>query len=702
MKVPMWLFVGLLVVGILFSSVQMAASAAPALLKPIVIHSMKNDVSPPLRDIRPTPPAAREPTIREIPLFPRPKAKQQNALPGEGQTSDPVIQDWHSSPNLPPPIQNFNGISNADNQAVTGFFVAPPDTNGDVGPNHYVQWVNITLAIFDKNGNKLLGPIAGNDLWNGFGGLCETQNRGDPIVLYDALADRWFLSQFNFNVNILGLPIPPFFQCIAISQTGDPTGSYHRYAFQMPVNKLNDYPKFGVWPDGYYMSVNQFAPPLLLFSGVGVGAFERAKMLNGQPATLIYFDLQPVNPNFFGLLPADLDGPAPPAGTPNFFVSQDDGAIVGGADRLNIWEFRPNFANPPGSTFGLNGSPNTVLNTASFDSNMCNFSRDCIPQPGTNQRLAAIADRLMHRLAYRTFSTHQTLVVNHTVDAGNDRAGIRWYELRKSGSNNWSIFQQGTYAPNDGNHRWMGSIAMDKDGNIGLGYSVSSDTTFPSIRYVGRVPGDPAGTLPQGETTLIAGGGSQTASSQNGGNRWGDYSMMSIDPTDDCTFWYTQEYYDSTGDLNGLGWKTRIGSFRFPSCRPSTGLANLRGFASSGDVSAACFNAVEKNTFRPGERIRFNLFWDDTVETDFNNEYNVTHGVLLPPGNPVILNMEDFSFDTSGFPPGTPGEFCVFLDIGPIPSTAPSVSNIQWGGRVIKLEDNQQVIGIVDRFDITR
>jgi hypothetical protein len=525
-------------------------SAQPRL---IVVLPDKHDVSPPLRNI---PPQAlpRASVTQEMPLFRLPPGPRQKPPEAEIELADPVTQDWHGSPLLPAPTRNFEGISNADNDDVVGRQPVPPDTNGDVGPDHYVQMVNIIFAIFDRNGNLLLGPAATNTLWSGFGGPCETTNNGDPIVLYDHLAGRWMLSQFALP----SLPDGPFFQCIAVSQTGDPTGAYYRYAFQMPVDKLNDYPKFGVWPDAYYMSVNQFTAGSLVFAGAGVAAFERSKMLSGLAAQMIYIDLESVDPGFGGLLPADLDGPPPSPGTPNFFVAFTQTP----ADELQLWEFRVNFSNPAGSTFGLSGLPNTTLATVPFNSFFglrCLLTHECLPQPSTRQRLDALTDRLMFRLQYRNFGTHQTLVTNHTVNAGISffgRAGVRWYELRNSGGG-WSIHQQGTYAP-DNNHRWMGSIAMDSAGNIALGFSVSSTQTFPSIRLVGRLANDPLGALPQGETELIAGGGSQT-----GLNRWGDYSMMAVDPTDDCTFWYTQEYYEIS---SARGWQTRIGAFKFPSC----------------------------------------------------------------------------------------------------------------------------------------
>jgi hypothetical protein len=460
-----------------------------------------------------------------------------------------MIQASPGTQAMPSTLQNFEGLSNAAQSTVSGFYVWPPDTNGDVGPNHYVQWVNLAFAIYDKAGGKVYGPAAGKTLWSGFSGPCQTSNDGDPIVLYDHLADRWLFSQFALP----NYPSGPFYQCIAVSQTGDPTGSYYRYAFLVSQNKMNDYPKFGVWPDGYYMAVNQFSSSS--WAGEGVAAFERAKMLSGASAGMVYFDLYGTDPNLGGMLPSDFDGPAPPSGTPNYFVEMDDDSWGYSQDQLQIWAFSVNWSSPGGSTF----TRLTTLPTAPFDSNMCGYTSNCIPQPSTRKKLDAISDRLMYRLQYRNFGTHASLLTNHTVDVdGFDHAGIRWYELRNSGSG-WGIQQQGTYAP-DADHRWMGSLAMDGSGNIALGFSVSGQNTSPSIRYTGQLASDSAfGEMTLGEASIIAGTGSQTGSS-----RWGDYSMMAVDPTDD-TFWYTQEYYQTT---SSAGWQTRIGSFSLAGVSP--------------------------------------------------------------------------------------------------------------------------------------
>ena len=254
-------------------------------------------------------------------------------------------------------------------------------------------------------------------------------------------------------------------------------------------------------------------------------------------------------------MPADLDGPLPPAGAPNTFV----GVKQSLPQAIFTFEFRVDWTNPANSTFGLGGMPNNTLPVAPFVL-ICPSTRNCIPQPpaGTIGVDALTGRYVMYRAQYRNFGTHESIVFNHTVDAGGSRAGVRWYEVRDP-EGAPTIFQQGTYAPNDGSHRFMGSAAMDEAGNLAVGYSVSSATVFPSIWYAGRLASDPLGTLAQGEASLVVGGGSQLST----GSRWGDYSALSVDPVDDCTFWYTTEYYATTSTN---GWQSRIGSFRFPSC----------------------------------------------------------------------------------------------------------------------------------------
>jgi hypothetical protein len=353
---------------------------------------------------------------------------------------------------------SFEGIG----QGQYGFFVssAPPDTDGAVGATQYVQWVNDSLAIFDKRTGALTGgPAPGNILWKGFGTGCETNNDGDPIALYDKLANRWVLSQFSVKTQ-------PYLQCIAISTTSDALGSWYRYAFQ--YTDFDDYPKMGVWPDAYYETFNMFSGSQ--FVGADACAYDRTAMLNGQAATQVCFQQ---NTSVGGLLPADLDGTTPPpASSPNYM-------LFFGFNRLNLFRFHVDFSNPANSTFF---GP-VVINVAAFTP-LCNGGA-CIPQPGTVNQLDSLANRLMNRLAYRNFGSHESLVVNHSVAVSNS-GGVRWYEVQSPGGTP-VLAQQGTYAP-DSIYRWMGSIAMDKAGDIAVGYSKSSSSVYPSIAFAGRVP----------------------------------------------------------------------------------------------------------------------------------------------------------------------------------------------------------------------
>jgi hypothetical protein len=526
-------------------------------LVPQVSQALTVTQSAPLGSIPPTVPGSikTEPAIGTNRPIPRPGGSTRKADPSSVfvsplETPSPLFASpW-------PPIRSFEGLSALDDNNVIGGIVAPPDTDGAVGPNHYVQMVNLVYAVYDKTTGGLLGgPWAGNALWvaANTNDACELTNDGDPIVLYDQLADRWLLSQFALP----NFPAGPFYECIAISQTGDPLGAWNLYTFEISATKMDDYPKFGIWPDGYYMSVNQFNQNTLSWAGTGVAAFERDQMLLGNPAQMIYFDN--ASDNIGGLLPSNLEGAVTPtAGTPNYFMqASDDAWGVTASDLLRIWEFHVDWVTPANSTFTAVAD----LTTDPFDMDMCAYSRDCIAQPGTTQKLDAISDRLMFPLNYRNFGTHESMVVNHTVDVGTNHAGVRWYELRNTGSG-WSIYQQGDYAP-DSDQRWMASMSIDSQGNIALGYSVSSSTTYPSARYTGRLAGDPLGTMTLGENSIIEGTGSQL-----GVNRWGDYSAVLVDPVDECTFWYTQEYVNTTGAWN---WATRIGAFKVPSCGTTWG-----------------------------------------------------------------------------------------------------------------------------------
>jgi hypothetical protein len=411
----------------------------------------------------------------------------------------------------------------------------PPDTNGAAGPVHYVQIVNQEFEVFSKSGTPLYGPAPTNTLWTGFGGDCEANDDGDATVSYDRLSDRWIIQQFSVSTT-------PYLECIAVSATGDPTGPWYRYSFGGFGNNFPDYPKLGVWPDAYYVTYNLFAGGVS-YVGPEVCAYDRAKMLLGQAATQQCRAVS--NTNLGGLLPADVDSSTPPpAGSPNYVMSF-------GTSALKLWKFHVDWATPANSTF--TGATN-VAGVASF-SPACGGGA-CIPQKGVSVKLDSLGDRLMYRLAYRNFGDHESLLVTHSVTAATT-VGTRWYEIRNPNGTP-TVFQQGTYAPADSNYRWMGSAAMDRNGDIALGFSISSSGIYPGIAYTARLASDPLGTMTQGETVLQAGSGSQIYYS-----RWGDYSSMSIDPSDDCTFWYTNEYLPSTGYFN---WRTRIGSFSLPAC----------------------------------------------------------------------------------------------------------------------------------------
>ncbi len=543
-------------------------------VRPVVGQAVRFSVSPPLRDLPPVVRPGGEASEEgrpgpENPSLPREKFEGASHRPAE---EDPLVQAWPGLNAMPAPLRQWEGISNRNG-------VYPPDTEGDVGPNHYVQWVNLSFQVWDKNGNSLFGPVDGNTLWQALGGPCFSSNDGDPIVLYDSLADRWFMSQFI---------IPgPYYQAIAVSATPDPLGSWYLYCFEISATKMNDYPKFGVWPDGYYMTVNQFVNGSA-WGGAGVVVFDRQKMLAGDPAASFqYFDVGAVDLSFGGMLPSHTESKwnAPAAGTPNFIMEVDDDTWIPGYahDALRIWECHVDWDTPANSTLGLASfQPNQVLDVSPFTV-LCPSTRSCIPQPGTGVGLDDVADRLMYRLNYRNRGSYESAVVNFTVDAGSGRAGIRWFELRRL-SGAWSLYQEGTFAPADTEHRWMGSAASDHVGNLAVGYSVSSASVYPSIRYAGRLAGDPPNELTQGEATLIAGSGSQTGTA----NRWGDYSTLSVDPTDDCTFWYTQEYVATTGTSS---WQTRVGAFKFPNCAMGP-QGTLRGTVTHGVTGAPVAGAT--------------------------------------------------------------------------------------------------------------
>ncbi|MGB9071506.1 MAG: choice-of-anchor D domain-containing protein [Terriglobales bacterium] len=498
-------------------AISAAAQGAPGLH---VIKELKHDTSLPLAELqRLTPVPAFQFTPRLLKVLPLPPVER--ALQYQG----PDLALQHEQlPQVAATIGlNIDGLGNGE----YGFNMqaAPPDTEGTVGLTQYVQWVNLEFAVFDKSTGALVsGPFEGNTIWAGFGGVCQTNNDGDPIVQYDKINNRWIFTQ-------LMIASTPYTQCVAVSTTSDATGTYNRYAFAFG-NNFNDYPKMGVWTDAYYMTFNMFLNGQS-FEGADACALQSSAMMAGTSAKIICFQQ---SSNIGGMLPGDLDGTIQPAvGEPEFFVNY-------GTNSLRLWKFHVDFVTPSNSTF----TGPTTLTVNSFS------PLGSVPQPGTSQRLDSLSDRIMYRAPYRKFADgHEALLVSHSVVGGE-----RWYELRDPNGTP-TVYQQGTFGP-DSNFRWMGSIAMDQSGDIGLGYSVSSTSVFPSVFFTGRVPSDSLGNM-ETEQAIVNGTGSQ-----NGGlSRWGDYSDMSVDPVDDCTFWYTQEYMKTTGSFN---WNTRIANFKFANC----------------------------------------------------------------------------------------------------------------------------------------
>lgn len=566
-------------------------------------------ITPPLRDMQQIAPTKTSKDEREVPNKVGRREFFNLPIPPFTLPEDPVWQKENGSylPANASPIQNFEGIPNLSG-------VYPPDPQGEAGPNHYVQVVNSKFAVYSKSGTLLLGPSSLSTIWAGIPAPWQGTNSGDPVVVYDQAADRWFISQFSLPSST------QYAELVAVSVTNDPTGSWYQYVYQYG-DRMPDYPKFGIWPDGYYMSVNLFIGGAT-WGGVSVSVMDRTAMLAGNPtATMIYFDLgAAANPE--SMLPSDWDGTvAPPAGAPNYFTYL-------GVSTLHIYEFHTDWVTPANSTFTLA----TNLTPAPFDQQLCLAIRGrCIHQPSTctSVQLESLSDRLMFKQQYRNFGSYQTMVNNHTVDVdGTGHAGIRWYEIRNSGSG-WTIYQQGTYAP-DASHRWMGSIAMNGAGDIALGYSVSDATsTFPSIRYTGRRATDPLGTMTITEQSVIDGGGCQTGTSA----RWGDYSGMCVDPTDDNTFWCTTEYILLTGTAT---WKTRIASFIFD---------NSPSIITLPPTSVTTSSATLNGTVNPnGLATTYYFQWGPTIS------YGNTTLVTSAGSGSLILPV---SVPISGLSPGT-------------------------------------------------
>ncbi len=457
------------------------------------------------------------------------KSKQAEAIAG-------------ATPNATISFEGLNKLSNS----------SPPDVAGTVGKNHYIQMVNLAFAVYDKTGNLLAGPSNTNSLWQGFGGACEDNNNGDAIVLYDQQADRYVLSQFAIS----GAQSV----CFAVSTSSDPLGTY--YLYELATQRTPDYYKLGVWADdrnnAYFMGTNSGAP-----NSYDVYAIDRESLLAGNiPRQAQFFQGYA---NF--LLPADSDGSLTPRqGSGGLFYTMIDGGDdyfsdpAPDNDSIDLYEFKVDWDFPSQSTFNLIKSfqPPEI---AEFNWTVCGlFARGCLEQAGTEVKIDSGSWWPMQRFVYRNFGSYESLLGSWTVDAlaVGDHAAPRWFEMRKSGAGQWYMHQQGTYAPDD-THRWMSSIAMNGQGDIGMIYNVldADNGINPGTRFTSRRANEPLGQM-RNEASLIEGTGVQTSTF-----RWGDYSSMNVDPVDECRFWMSAEYIQTTGDDS---WNTRIASFNFPDC----------------------------------------------------------------------------------------------------------------------------------------
>jgi hypothetical protein len=518
------------VAGLIAAAEGIASGEAASAVR----HLSGAAVSPRLSDLPDAPPTA----SWQLKITPQPQHLPPRAAPSDDQTGADTVQ-----PQKDPPTSAAQPTftNQASFPGITFNGSLPPDPNIAVGQNYIVQAANGTIAIFDKSGQPISSPKPIYSLWSGSSAIeCSSSavaNSNDAIVQYDSLADggagRWVITQ-------PGVRSPPYSECIAVSVTSDPTGAYYLYTDTQFGNAFNDYPKFGVWPtpsNSVYLATYN-----LTQNGSTIGsdlcAYDRTAMLSGASAPAMLCSFISNDSNF---LPADLDGTIIPAdGTPGYFLNIET------RSRLRLYQLSPDFV------------AQTVVLSAPLDIPVASFTQACVdacvPQPTTTIKLEALGDRLMYRLAYRNFGDHVAMVVNHSVIAGLS-IGVRWYELRPSGNGTFGVYQYSTFSPNSA-YRWMGSIAMDKLGDIALGYSESSSRIYPEIAYTGRTPSMRLGTMGT-EAVLQAGNGSQITYT-----RWGDYTAMRIDPSDDCTFWYTNEYYT----VNSTSWNTAIGKFRIGIC----------------------------------------------------------------------------------------------------------------------------------------
>ena len=535
---------------------------------PDVVHLIGPVVSNTnVRDLPYIPPAPQFPEER-LTRYRHSEKAAGSRTSGFAQSQSLFEKIFRPVPSMPPPLLTFEGI----NFTQTGGL--PPDTNGDVGPNHYVQSVNVSFRVFDKLGNPLTPVTTFNSFFAPLGNStpCGSyQNQGDPFVFYDQIANRWVIT----DVALPSFPGNSFWECIGVSQSGDPTGAYYLYALQHDPaypNRFGDYPKFALWPDAYYLTMNEFtefSPEG--FMGVRVYALDRASMINGGPTNAIGFTIDLGGVGYsYSLVPASFRaGNAPPAGEHEFLLAVD--ATFPGVTLTQVhgWYFHVDFITPANSTLGLGieHTPNAEITVNPFVQAWTDTSADTlVPQQGTSQKLDTVGDKIMTPVVYQNRNGTESLWAAQTtmLNYPDGPTAVSWYQLDVTGGNFpvAAVQQQEWTNGSDGLWRWMPSIAVDQNGNTAIGYSTSSPFMYAGIRYAGRLAFDPLNDLGQGEAIMTNGSGAQL----NPLARWGDYTMTTIDPADGITFWHTNEYYQATTDRN---WSTRIGKFRFPRIAPT-------------------------------------------------------------------------------------------------------------------------------------
>jgi PKD repeat protein len=552
----------------------------------------------------------------------------------------------------------FDGTDNLTNGELVGFLIAPPDSDGHIGGaggQYFVQMINLLTTVFDRDGAVVEPPFASNVIWAGIGGNCEAYNQGDPIVLYDEQADRWLFSQFAFPDNL-----GSFSQCVAISQTDDPTGSYNRYEFSFTGLGMNDYPKHGIVSDSITLMANLFTKrgSQFWYGGTWLAVLNKAAMYAGQTATMRGFNIGTAQ---FGFVAGDLDGP----GSAEALF----GTAMSTANTFDIWRITPNWGGSSASVVKIAAIPVTP-----FDRTLCSASRGaCIPQPEGGPALESLSDRLMHRLQIRDFGTYRTMLAAHTVDVnGTGIAGIRWYEFRQPTGGNWSLYQEGTYAPDDGQYRWMPSIAMNGRGDIGVGFLLGGPATYMSVAATGQsAAASGSGAFDAVELACVDGGGVQ-----EGVARSGDYSSTSIDPADDTTFWHTNEYVKFGGNFI---WDTYVCPFTIgdggggntpPSAAIATPVCNalscsfdgsgstdgdgtIAGYAWAFGDGGTGTGATANHTYAADGTYTVTLtVTDDDDATDTaTTQVTVDDGVNVPP-NALITSISctglDCTYDASG------------------------------------------------------